>query len=301
MSSSPHPALPVIVNRSGGTAGKLGDRLGPELAEAFAPNDVEAKIELVEGKDLKGRVEAARGAPVVAVGGGDGSQSSAAAVLAGSDTALAVLPLGTLNHLAKQLGIPAELPAAAAVAAGGHPKRIDLAKVGETVFVNNASIGLYTRLVRLRERSRLPKWLATVPAAWAVLRRMRLLPFRLDWGKGERSIKTPLLFVGNNRYLLEGLGIGERESMTDGLLAVYAVSAKSPWALASFAARVLIGRADPYRDFAALGESERLTVQGSGAIDVAHDGEVTRMKLPLTFEIMPGALKVMVPSDTTER
>ncbi|WP_068074170.1 diacylglycerol/lipid kinase family protein [Novosphingobium lentum] len=289
--------IPVIVNSSGGTARKLGDKLEPQLRAAFQAAGGEPDLALVEGGDIAKAIERARGAAVVAVGGGDGTQSGAAQVLAGSDTALAVLPLGTLNHLAKQIGVPADLEGAVKVAVSGRVERIDVARVGDIVFVNNASIGLYTRMVRHRDASRLPKWLATLPAAWTVLAQMKLKPICIDIGDGPQEIVSPLLFVGNNRYSYEGRTLGQRESMTDGVLSVYAVAPKTRAQLFGFAMRALVGRADPEHDFEALAEVEHFTVSGEGSIWVAHDGEVERMALPLEFRIMPRALAVMVPAD----
>ena len=287
--------IAVIVNTSGGTAAALGEKLEAMLRDAFAGQDID--LHLVEGKDIAETVKGVAGRSVVAIGGGDGTQGSAAAALAGSDTAQIVLPLGTRNHLAKQLGMPVGLAEAAQVARGGRIVAIDLAKGGDHVFVNNASIGLYTKLVRERDKRWGPKWLGTIPATWIVLRTLRAKALHLTIdGKAERVV-TPLLFIGNNRYSLDAGSVGERVSLSDGVLSLFVVARQSPLALIGFALRALLGRADEERDFCALGEAREVTVEGAGSIDVAFDGEVERMTLPLTFTIMPGALKVLVPRD----
>ena len=294
-------SIKVVVNRSGGTAKRMGAKLEAEIEAAFATAGGKADLALVEGEMIDQAIRAASSQSVVAIGGGDGTQSCAAGILMQSDSALAVLPLGTLNHLAKELGIPADLVGAADVAVHGARTAIDLGSVGDIVFVNNASIGVYTRLVRRREAIKLPKWLATVPAAWGIMRRMKLRPLRIDMGPGEnggpRTIITPLLFIGNNRYNYQGRSLGKRDCLTDGVLSVYAVAPRTVLGLASFGLRALVGRADPERDFLALGNVAQIVVSGEGMIDVAHDGEVTRMALPLTFRSLPGALTVMVPVD----
>lgn len=289
--------MKVVVNRSGGTAKRMGDKLEAEIVAAFAAAGATADLALVEGQAIEQAIRHASPAPVVAIGGGDGTQSCAAGLLQHSASALAVLPLGTLNHLARELGVPLDLKGAAEVAVHGRRTAIDLGCVGDTVFVNNASIGLYTRLVRRREAIRLPKWLATVPAAWGILKRMKLRPLCIDMGEGAQPILTPLLFIGNNRYNYQGRALGKRDSLTDGVLSVYAVAPRTVMGLAGFGFRALVGRADPERDFLALGEVETLVVSGEGSVDVAHDGEVTRMALPLTFRSLPRALTVMVPVD----
>lgn len=291
MSNSP---LTVIVNKSGGTASSLGDKLEGELEAAFSAAGQQIDAQLVEGGDIKRTVEAAKGSPLIAVGGGDGTLGTAAALIAESETALGILPLGTRNHLAKQLGIPPEIEGAAKIIAQGSRVRIDLARCGERVFVNNASMGVYTRLVRERDRHFGPKWLGTIPATFYVLRHLRAKPVRLTIDGKEQQVVTPLLFVGNNRYSLDSGKVGTRESLTDGVLSVFAVAHGSPLSLVGFALRALIGKADPERDFCELTTAREVTVEGTGMLDVAFDGEVERMELPLHFSIMPAALTVMV-------
>ena len=286
--------LPVIVNRSGGTAATLGDTLEATLRKAFAGHAIE--LRLVEGADLAATVAGYAGRPLVAIGGGDGTQGAAAAALAGSGSAQLILPLGTRNHLARQLGLPLKLADAAKLADDGRRQAIDLARAGDRIFVNNASIGVYTRLVRERDKRWGPKWLGTIPAAWVVLRTIRAKPLQLAIDGKPSPVVTPLLFIGNNRYSLEAGKLGERESLSDGVLSVLAVARHGPLALLGFALRALVGRADPQRDFCELADAREARLAGEGTIEVAFDGEVERMALPLTFSIMPGALEVLVPA-----
>lgn len=163
--------LPVIVNRNGGTAAKMGDRLVPALTDAFEAAGVSAAIEPLDGKHIPAAIEKAAKQGRVVVAGGDGTVSCAAQQLAGSEAELGLLPLGTLNHLARDLGLPTDLDEAAKVAATGNAIAIDVAEVNGHVFVNNASIGLYPLMVRAREGLQdgkgWPKWLSTIPAAYA--------------------------------------------------------------------------------------------------------------------------------------
>jgi len=289
----PEP-LPVIVNRSGGTASSLGDELEAALREAFAGQAID--LRLVEGGEVAGAVARYVGRPLVAVGGGDGTQGAAAAALAGSGTAQLILPLGTRNHLARQLGVPLELPEAAKLPTTGRREAIDLAKANDRVFVNNASIGLYTRLVRERDKRWGPKWLGTIPAAWIVLKTMRAKPLQLTIDGEARRVVTPLLFIGNNRYSLDAGKVGQRETVSEGVLSLLAIERQGPLSLIGFAIRALVGRADPQRDFCELADAREAIIAGAGAIEVALDGEVERMALPLRFAIMPGALEVLVPA-----
>ncbi|MBS0477774.1 MAG: sphingosine kinase [Proteobacteria bacterium] len=290
--------LPVIVNTNGGAASKMGDKLVPALTEAFEAAGATAMIEPLDGDDMPAAIEKAAKQGRVVVAGGDGTVSCAAQQLAGGETELGLLPLGTLNHLARDLGLPTDLDAAAKVAVRGEATAIDVAEVNGRVFVNNASIGLYPLMVREREGLQdgkgWPKWLSTLPAAYAALERLPYRRLRLDLGKGERTIVTPLLFVGNNTYSLDRGAIGRRESLTDGKLSVYAVAHRSRLSLLWFAARALAGRARRELDFVTLGECETLKVWSTGdSIEIALDGEVQRLASPLEFRIRPGALKVI--------
>ena len=297
--------LRVIVNKNGGTAAKMGDALIQELEKAFAKVGATAEVAALDGKQIPDAIDAAARSGRVTVAGGDGTAAGAAQILAGSDTELGLLPLGTLNHLARDLGIPADLSEAAKVAVSGQPTAIDVGEVNGQVFVNNASIGLYPLMVRKREGLRRargwPKWLSTVPAALAVLERLPHHRLRLDWGKGERAIVTPLLFVGNNVYSLDRGEVGKRGSLTDGKLSVYAVAHRRRAALIWFAMRALVGRAERSLDFETLGECETLTVSSSsGSIEIALDGELRRMDSPLEFRIRAGALTVITPGEAPQ-
>jgi diacylglycerol kinase family enzyme len=218
-------------------------------------------------------------------------------------TELALLPLGTLNHLARDLGISAVIDEAAALAVGGTAVPVDVAVVNDHCFVNNASVGLYPFMVRLRddarERHGLPKWLATLPATWAALSRLPHHPLRIDMGEGIRPLITSLLFIGNNRYALEAGSVGTRASLADGLLSVFAVAHRTRLGLIWFALRTLFGHADRHADFVAIGETAALTVHSTGeSIEIALDGEVRRLKSPLKFHVNAGALMVVVPGES---
>jgi diacylglycerol kinase family enzyme len=292
--------LPVLINHAGGTAAALGDSLRETVEQAFAAAGREIALELVDGSDMAEAVARHRGKPRVVVGGGDGTLGCAATVLANSPTALAILPLGTRNHLARQLDIPLDLDAAVAVAVGGQRRRVDLGAAGERLFVNNASFGIYARFVRQRDRQAGPKWLNAIPATWHVLRHMRAQQFSLRINGARRPLDTPLLFVGNNRYSIEPGHLGEREAMDDGRLSVFAVAAQGPHRLLAFALRALVGLARPERDFAEWASADEVVIDGEGWVEGAFDGELEWMALPLRLRSLPGALGVVTPHETVQ-
>ena len=294
-------AVPVLINAAGGTAAAKGDGLGAEVRAAFDQAGLEIHLHLIDSSDIRAAAEKHANLPLVVVGGGDGTLGSAAAGLMKGKAALGILPLGTRNHLARELNVPLDLPGAATLIAARPTRRIDIGQVNGHLFLNNASIGLYPEMVRLRDERQmqhgLPKWLAAIPASWAALRRLRHHRLRLHGPDGEQEVITPMLFVGNNHYALAAGQIGTRDALDDGLLSVFAVAARRRRALLGFALRTLTGRADPQEDFAALGDVHALAVSGrSRQIDIALDGEVRALRIPLEFSIQPGALTVVAPN-----
>jgi diacylglycerol kinase family enzyme len=295
MSDAP---VPVFVNRHGGTASSRGDTLEEELNDIFAAAGLSIDLHLIDGAQMPQAVKAAAQSPLIVVGGGDGTLGCAAgAIVDHGKAALGILPLGTRNHLARELGIPMDLAEATKVIADGHRRDIDLARVNGRVFINNASVGLYPLMVREREKSDAPKWLAALPAARAALDRLPHHRLHIHMAGEGSDVVTPMLFVGNNRYQLEAGRVGKRAALDDGLLSVFAVERRGRLALVGFALRTLAGRADPERDFGAIGEAKALTVSSHAChIDIALDGEVTRLAMPLEFAIHSGALTVIAPA-----
>jgi diacylglycerol kinase family enzyme len=289
--------IPVIVNSSGGTASAAGDRLAERLSASFAAAGLAIDLHLIAPGKLAWHLDRVAGAPLVVVGGGDGTLGRAAGVLAKARSALGILPLGTRNHLAAQLGIPDDLGEAARVIAAGRRMRMDLGCAGGRVFINNASVGLYSRLVLAREEMPGPKWLGTIPAAWHVLRRLHAQLLDLSIGGTRRSLRTPLLFIGNNRYALDRGRLGERDSLADGELSFYAVAPRTPVQLLAMALRIVAGRANHGRDFLALTSAPSARLGGTGHVEIALDGEVDHLPLPLEFHSLPQALEVIVPDN----
>lgn len=243
----------------------------------------------------------AAGAQAVVAGGGDGTINAVASVLAGTGVAFGVLPLGTLNHFAKDIGIPLALDRAVATIAHGARKEVDLGEVNGQVFLNNSSLGLYPDMVRDREKQQRRlgrgKWLAACWAALGALRRFPFLNVRLilDDGK-EQARRTPFVFIGNNEYTMSGLSIGARAALDRGRLSLYVAQRPGRLGLLRFAWRALCGRLAQEKDFDVLTARNLQIETRHTSIPVATDGEVTVMTTPLHYRIRPAALRVIVPS-----
>jgi YegS/Rv2252/BmrU family lipid kinase len=290
----------VLLNRGGGAVAEA-EKATAAVREALSGAGVECDVELIDGARMaeQARASAERGDPLLIVGGGDGSVSAAAGALAGSETRLGILALGTLNHFARDLGIPTELEEAAAVIAAGAERSVDVAEVNGRPFINNASIGLYPLMVLDREtqQSRLgrSKRLAVVVASLRTMWNFHAWRLRLSADGGEERVDTPLLFVGNNEYRLALPAAGSRDSLEDGRLSVLVMRSKSLPGFLAATARALVGvqRDDDMEDLG--GVTELKVDSGQRRLMLGIDGETAMLETPLTFRIRPGALRVIAP------
>ena len=293
-------SLPLLVNpRSGGG---FSDDDAKRLVELFRKAGAEPRLHLARSHDemlgIARRLVEER-APLIIAGGGDGTVNALASVLAGTDTALGVLPLGTLNHFARDLRIPLGLGAAVETVVKGVRKAVDVGEVNGRVFVNNSSIGLYPEIVRRREKQRRrlgrSKWHAMLWATHMVLRGHPFLELALELDGVAQRRRTPFVFVGNNVYQMEGFYIGLRERLDCGVLSVYVTQRHSRLRLVLLALRALVGRLHQARDFEASTTRELRIESRHKRLLVATDGEVAALDLPLEYRIRPGALQVIAP------
>ena len=289
----------AFLNTQAGT-GRV-DSVAQRLGERCASEDLRLELTLGNVGELPGVLDAATrlGVDTVLVGGGDGTVSHAASLLANRGLALGILPLGTFNHFAKDLGIPLDLDEAVGVALAGPVERFDVGELNGHVFVNNSSLGLYPLIVRLREQHPVrgpAKWAV---AAWAIWRKTRHpleLTVRLEIG-GERAVhRTPIVMVSNNAYQIEGLDAASRQSLRDGVLGIYIVKGEARRRLLRLVWRIVRGRAS--RAELEVLTTEAATIEPGQAgtpVDAVVDGEVVRFQSPLEYRIRPRALRVRVP------
>ena len=292
-------AVEIILNAAAGAGDKEAARA--RLAELFAAAGVAAHILLARsGAEIASAARrAAQGsAHIVVAGGGDGTLSAVAAALVGTDKILGVLPLGTLNHFAKDLRLPLDLDAAAEVIISGHTARVDVGEVNGRVFINNSSLGLYPRIVRQRERQERQgynKWLAFVWATIVVFKRFPFLSVRLSADGRELNRRTPFVFIGNNEYEMDTFNVGGRACLDAGLLSLHVTHKAGRLRLIALALRALFGRLRAAKDFDSLCVHEVWIETRHKRLSVAADGEVTIMHTPLHYRVRPGALRVLVP------
>ena len=289
----------TIINEDGGSA---GDDAEGRVRAALGAAGIRSDIELVEGRRCAERAaEVVKGGTSLVIAcGGDGTISAVAGALAGTRARLGVIPLGTLNHFARDLGIPFDVDEAAKIIAAGKECCVDVAEVNGRPFVNNSAIGLYPQMVLNRDaqRRRLgrSKWLAVLVASARTLARFGHQRLRLTINDRPAVADTPLLFVGNNDYRLELPNAGSRESLDDGRLCVLVMRSKSRTGFLAATARALLGRTRG-DDMARLEGVTTLRVDSRRSLlGVAVDGEMLHLKPPLDYRIRPGALRVMAPA-----
>ena len=292
--------LQVVINAGSGIGSD--DKFCATLAGLFNARKVAAQIHLARsGAELASLFAdaVARAPRIVVAGGGDGTMSAAAAALSDSGIALGVLPLGTLNHFAKDLQLPLALEAALDNILDGRPSAVDVGEVNGKVFVNNSSLGLYPEIVRERERQQQRlgrgKWQAFARATVGALRRYPFLDVSLRIDGVDHLRRTPFVFIGNNEYRIDGLNLGERSRLDVGCLSVYVARQPARLALLGFAMRALLGRLKQARDFDALLATELVVATGRRQLRVAIDGEVTLLQMPLRYRVRPASLRVIVP------
>ena len=297
-----------MLNSSSGTAaGKKEDDLRSELKSEFRKRNISTTIVFVPGPELQVAAErsvqkaTAGEFDAIVVGGGDGTIRTVAGALVGQHIPLGIIPLGTLNHFVKDLGIPLALDDAIETIAAGVRRDVDVGEVNGEIFINNSSIGVYPYLVLDRDRKRARQGMSKWPAMFlAGLRAIRNLPLRRlriraeDW---QDTVRSPCVFIGNNRYDLKGPSFGGRERLDAGELCLCVAKRQSRLGLLWLGAKCVTGVVDQ-RD---------LHIQALAALEVdsrrkqllvACDGEIKLMRTPLKYRTRPAALHVLAPLPT---
>ena len=292
----------VVLNRSSGSM------IGRDEAEAEVARHLEAAgldaVLIPDHPDgLLARLDdaLAHGADAVVVGGGDGSIAAAGAKLMGTGKALGILPLGTMNMLAKDLGIPLELGAAADALAHGTIREIDVAEVNGHVYLCNSVIGSPSWMGRHREkhrghaslRTRLAFAIASVRAAW----RHRPMRLSVAFDGQRRSVRlwTRAVAVANNRYA-EGFGLVMSRSRLDrGELMLYVARRYGLWWWVRLTVGMFLGTWRGSRLVNERAATEVTIRSPRTALRVMSDGEALILTPPLVYRIHPGALRVIVP------
>lgn len=290
--------ISVIINEQSGKAARRDT--GEEIQSLFAATGVPVRLERVRhGGDLAARARQAAGrSDVLVAAGGDGTIGAVAGVIVETNGTLGVLPMGTLNHFAKDAGIPVDLQAAVETIVAGHARDVDVGDLNGRIFANNASIGIYPRMVWERNAERRHgrgKWTAFAIAMARAWRSYRMLAARLSVDGQPHVFRTPFIFVGNNEYKVEGFELGARAALDRGVLSVFVAPECGRFEILALPLRALAGRLTADAKFERFLAEEVAIELPRHRVSVAFDGEVAIMRPPLHFRVRRAALHVIVP------
>jgi diacylglycerol kinase family enzyme len=292
MSDASVSRIPAFVNAKSGTADEAREALSKH--EAF-------DVRVVEPEKIESELQAAvlAGARRILVAGGDGTIATAAATLIPTKVELAILPGGTLNHFARDLGISTEHAKALVTATGESRRGVDVGMVNHHVFLNTASVGAYVQFVRMREylERRFGYRIASTLAAFRILFGMQRIAIELEVDGKARIYRTPLVFIGVGERELQLPTLGNR--VPDGRrgLHVIAVTSRSrarllAIALAAVARGVKTVARGPEVDSFIV---DKVTITRTHTGPIALDGELVTLGQTVTFELKRDALQVVCP------
>ncbi|MFL5680801.1 MAG: diacylglycerol/lipid kinase family protein [Chloroflexota bacterium] len=258
----------LLINPSSGKAGPSPD----ELVEAARKRGIETRI-LGNGDDA-GALARNADADALGMAGGDGSLAQVAEAAIDRDVPFVVVPFGTRNHLARDVGLDRDDPIAALAAFGGQERRIDVGRADGRLFLNNVSFGVYASLVHRREHHRRRR--AALARARALLRTVRH-PHRLRLIVDGNPTAARVILIANNAYELKLFELGERTSLDEGKLCLYSADGLLP---TSWNER----------------SGERFEVSGpEPRLRAALDGEPIELEPPIEFTVERQALRLLLP------
>ena len=289
----------LFFNPSSGA--KLSDAEGEAMREAAsaAGLDVIALSREIDPVQLV-REGLARGQTLFIAAGGDGTVNTVVqALVQHPEGTLAVIPVGTYNHFARDLGVPLDWREALEVALNGETRQVDAARINDRFFVNNVSIGLYPEMVARREAHGrdYPRWKARLFAFYGTLQRYPHVNLTIQTAHHTETMRTHVFLISNNSYDLSRIGVeAPRNTLQEGKLWVYWLPHLPRVALMKFVAKYLAGRVRQEPGFRSFRTASMRVQSARAAIRAGVDGEVFSFPTPLTITTVPLSLRVKVPS-----
>jgi diacylglycerol kinase family enzyme len=294
--------LLVLLNSSAGTLANSATKDEPErIRRAFEAAGQQVEVRDVEGSKLEEETRAALTSDFDAIiaGGGDGTLNTIANVVAGSGKGYGVLPLGTHNHFAKDLGLPLELEPAIAALAAGEMTDLPVAEVNGRIFLNFSALGFHPELVRHRDAQRKSlgraKWQAMIVAFFHVFTRFPIIRVRLVTHDTTMRRITPSVIVCNNPHQMKVFGVENASVPERGLLNIYLARRTSRLSMVWLFIRAMFRTLDTAKTFEAMALREVTIDTAHRHARVSIDGEVTDMRPPLKYKVRETGLRVIVP------
>lgn len=271
-----------------------------EIKKNHSFNDVEFDVRIIPAKEIDSVINEfiSYNYDVITASGGDGTINGVASLVRNSDSSLGVIPSGTFNHFAKDVGIPLDFEEAVLNLVNEEISYIDFGSVNDKIFLNNSSIGQYPIAVLVREvarkRKKLNKKFAMALAVIKTALANPLLTISTD-SKEVKDIETPLVFIGNNYYDISPLNIGKRKSLTEGNLYAYGSKCKNIFCSLHVAALAFYNQLKLTSKFVLTPFTEGTINSKNKRLAVAVDGEIFRMKTPLHYKMNHKVLKIILP------
>jgi diacylglycerol kinase family enzyme len=299
--------LVVVLNRESGTVAKLGPEVVEEgLLEIFGALECKAKILNVVGGQVSEALHTARHgeSDAVIVGGGDGTVASAATVFAGCEKPLGILPLGTFNLAARDVGMPLDWQESAKLLVSAPVAQMDLMEVGDRLYMCVVVLGFYPSLT-IGQKEYHGSWLVkSIRTLWQTLRSAVTYPplhLRLNDGLSVKSYRTRLALLANNDYEDIFGVIPKRRSLDAGYFTVYISNHHSRSQLIKACLTWIAGRWKQDSQISMFRATElEIDVRRKRRISVMMDGELGRIDLPFTVKLKPRALRVIAPRLTED-
>jgi diacylglycerol kinase family enzyme len=270
-----------------------------ELRTMAAENGLHV-VDVTPGLDVRAVVRESidAGAKTIAVAGGDGSVHHVAQALVHTEGVLGVIPVGSVNHLARDLEIPLDWRAAFDVVLHGQTRQIDVGRANGRYFLNSAMLGLYPTLTHYREhfRSMHNRWRAYAKAIRLALRQFPHVTLVVELDGRVETFRTQMFVVAVNAYDLSQVGIvSPKTTFNDGRLSIYALSFMSRPQFVRAVAKYFLGKIVDVRGFRSIRTSQLRVDAARGKLHVSLDGEVVEMQPPLQIVAVPSSLLVRAP------
>lgn len=272
------------------------------VARVFRKAGREFHISIGKGDQISqlGNEKAATDCAVLVAAGGDGTICGVAEAALKHGKTLGVLPLGTFNYFAKNLGLPLDVEEAAQVILDGEPTRASVLDLDGRLVLNNASLGIHpTVLVKRRQlyrrwgRNQVNAYLSVMLTAFQPPPRLRV---RLQTNQGEVVRETPLVMVCSNAYQMETFALAGKDCLAEGKFALYVARMAGRATIFRLGLRTAFGRLRPEIDYEVICTSDvTIETMNRRRFRAAIDGELERMESPMRFRVGPKELRVLAP------
>jgi diacylglycerol kinase family enzyme len=294
------PIAHVIINQDSGADNKAV--LTAEIESAFTAHGWQVEFVLADRRTLRSRTQqtVAQAPGAIVVAGGDGTINTVASACVEAKRPLGLVPAGTFNYVSRNVGVPTEVSKAVAVIVDGRVRAVDIGEINGRIFLNNAGIGLYARMLERREQDKRRFGRSRVVAFFSGMKCL-LSPHPLYEvelivdGQTARH-HTTTLFFGCNELQLEDFNVTAAECLHHQKLAVLLLKLHSRWEVSVAACAALLGRLDEAYTTETMCASSIRVQTGRRALKVAIDGEIALLRSPLDVTLRPGALQVFAPA-----